>query len=117
VLGEVRATSPWLRRLVRTRGAIPFDLDYYHPGMAPGDVGALPALSPARRRFRRELPVVLARRILYAIYRRAYRVRYPLQRPSFVAMIDQLDGRETVGVHPAFAALLDAAATRQVVQQ
>ncbi|HSJ07926.1 MAG TPA: GNAT family N-acetyltransferase, partial [Longimicrobiales bacterium] len=27
ILGEVRARSPWLRRLVRTRGAIPFDID------------------------------------------------------------------------------------------
>jgi GNAT superfamily N-acetyltransferase len=111
VLGEVRATSPWLRRLVRTRGAIPFDIDYYHPGMAPGDAKPYLLYRQPVSDFRRELPAALARRIIYAIYRRAYRVRYPLQRSSFVAMIDQLDGRETVGVHPAFAALLDAAAS------
>jgi GNAT superfamily N-acetyltransferase len=109
VLGEVRMSSPWLRRLVRTRGAIPFDLRYFHPGMSPGtsEPYALYRQPVADRR--RELPVVAVRRILYAIYRRAYRVRYPLQRESFVAMIEQLEGRETVGVHPDFVALLPAA--------
>jgi GNAT superfamily N-acetyltransferase len=106
VLGEVRAESPWLRRLVRTRGAIPFDLDYYHPGMAPGEG---PRYLLYRQPFgdtRRELSVAHTRRILYAIYRRAYRVRYPLQREGFAAMLRQLEGRECVGVHPDFEPLL-----------
>jgi GNAT superfamily N-acetyltransferase len=107
VLGEVRASSPWLRRLIRTRGAIPFDLDYYHPGMPPGAVEPYVLYRQPVADHRRDLPAGLVRRIIYSIYRRAYRVRYPLQRDSFTVMIDQLDGRETVGVHPRYAALLD----------
>lgn len=109
VLGEVRASSPWLRRLVRTRGAIPFDLDYYHPGMTPGVSEPYLLYRQPIGDDRRALAVTQVRRVLYAIYRRAYRVRYPLHRESFVAMMDQLEGRETVGVHPAFEHLLPGA--------
>ncbi|HSJ23678.1 MAG TPA: GNAT family N-acetyltransferase [Longimicrobiales bacterium] len=103
VLGEVRAASPWLRRLVATRGAIPFDLEYYHPGMAPGYGEKYVLYRQPFGDARTELPVALVRRILYAIYRRAYRVRYPLQREGFVAMLRQLEGRSKVGMHPEFA--------------
>jgi GNAT superfamily N-acetyltransferase len=106
VLGEVRAGSPWLRRLVRTRGAIPFDLDYYHPGMTPETEGRYILYRQPYADERRDLPVALVRRILYAVYRRAYRVRYPLQRAGFLAMLSQLEGRDTVGVHPDFSDLL-----------
>lgn len=108
VLGEVRARSPWLRRLVRTRGAIPFDIDYYHPGMSPGAGEKYVLYRQPMGDDRRELSVALTRRILYAIYRRAYRVRYPLQREGFVSMLRQLEGRTSVGVHPAFRELLSA---------
>lgn len=106
VLGEVRADSPWLRRLVRTRGAIPFDLEYYHPGMSL-DAGERYILyrQPIGDH-RRELPVSLVRRTLYTVYRRGYRVRYPLNRDIFNAMLEQLNGREVVGVHPDFLPLL-----------
>jgi GNAT superfamily N-acetyltransferase len=107
VLGEVRRQSPWLRRLVRTRGAIPFDLRYYHPGMGlhGGEEYVLyrQPLGDARR----ELPVALVRRVIYAIYRRAYRVRYPLQRDIFADMLRQLECVEEVGVHPAFLEALE----------
>jgi hypothetical protein len=106
VLGEVRAESPWLRRLVRTRGAIPFDLDYYHPGMAPGAGTRYVLYRQPFGDARTELTVGHTRRILYSIYRRAYRVRYPLQREGFMAMLRQLEGRETVGVHPDFRHLV-----------
>jgi hypothetical protein len=106
ILGEVRAESPWLRRLVRTRGAIPFDLDYYHPGMAPGSGARYILYRQPFGDTRRELSVAHTRRILYAIYRRAYRVRYPLQREGFMAMLRQLEGRQRVGVHPDFESLL-----------
>lgn len=109
VLGEVRASSPWLRRLVRTRGAIPFDLDYYHPGMTPGVSEPYLLYRQPIGDSRRALPVAQVRRVLYSIYRRAYRVRYPLQRESFVAMIDQLEGRETVGVYADMEHLLPPA--------
>lgn len=103
VIGEVRSESAWLRRLVRHRGAIPFDFTYYHPGMAPGASAVEYVLyrQPIGDR-RLELPVQLVRRILYSIYRRAYRVKYPLERPPFQAMLAELEGREMVGPHPAF---------------
>jgi GNAT superfamily N-acetyltransferase len=107
VLGEVRAASPWLRRLVRTRGAIPFDLDYYHPGMRPGEEDRYVLYRQPYADDRRELPAALVRRILYAVYRRAYRVRYPLHRAGFVAMLSQLEGRDTVGIHPDFRDLME----------
>jgi GNAT superfamily N-acetyltransferase len=101
VLGEVRSASPWLRRLVRHRGAIPFDLEYFHPGMAPDGSGEAYTLyrQPVGDR-RAELPVSEVKQILYAIWRRAYRVRYPLERPGFRRMLSQLEGRETVGPDP-----------------
>jgi hypothetical protein len=104
VLGEVEAGSPWLRRLVRSGGAITFDLTYYHPGMRPG--------ADSRRYIlyrqpvgdgRESLPTPLVRRVLYSVYRRGYRVRYPLERPGFQAMLEELEGREWVGPHPDFA--------------
>lgn len=102
VLGEVRIGSPWLKRLVRTRGAIPFDLDYYHPGMTPGASERYVLYRQPVADRREELPVALVRRIIYAIYRRAYRVRFPLQRPGFVAMVEQLQQKRQVGIHPDF---------------
>jgi GNAT superfamily N-acetyltransferase len=108
ILGEVRLSSPWLRRLVRTRGAIPFDIDYFHPGMAPGAGEPYVLYRQPLGDARKELSARQTRRILYAIYRRAYRVRYPLQREGFVAMLRQLEGRRSVGVHSAFRELLDA---------
>jgi GNAT superfamily N-acetyltransferase len=100
VVGEVKRSSPWLTELVRRRGAIPLDLEYFHPGMAPGD-GREPYslyLEPVGD-IRRELPVLLVQRIIFAVYRVAYRVRHPLMRPGFRAMVEALDGRAVVGPH------------------
>lgn len=103
VIGEVRTESPWLRRLVRQRGAIAFDLTYYHPGMIPGASDAEFTLyrQPVGDQ-RAELPSTEVGRILYAIWRRAYRVRYPLQRDGFRLMLQDLEERETVGLDPRF---------------
>lgn len=106
ILGEVRAESPWLRRLVRTRGAIPFDLVYYHPGMSLHAPYRYILYRQPIGDHRRELPAELVRRTLFAIYQRGYRVRYPLNRDIFSNMLDQLAGRDTVGVHPDFRELL-----------
>jgi hypothetical protein len=51
------------------------------------------------------LPVHLVRRLLYAIYRRGYRVRYPLLHTGFQVMMEELDTRNEVGMHPDFAGL------------
>jgi len=103
VIGEVRHDNPWLRRLVRNRGAIPFDLTYFHPGMLPS--ANAPPYVLYRQPFadaRIELPSAFVRRILYTVYRRAYRVRYPLEHAGFRNMLAQLEGREFVGAHPDF---------------
>jgi GNAT superfamily N-acetyltransferase len=109
VLGEVRLRSPWLRRLVRTRGAIPFDLTYYHPGMSLDSPEPYVLYRQPVADTRLDLPVAEVRRLLFAIYRRAYRVRYPLQREAFNDMMDQLDQRASIGVHPDFRELLERA--------
>ena len=103
VVGEVRLDNPWMRGLVSSRGAIPFDFTYYHPGMRPGGPSSPYVLyrQPIADHTT-DLPIATVRRLLYAVYRRAYRVRYPLQHPGFAAMLDQLEGRSTVGMHPAF---------------
>ncbi len=99
VLGEVRHDNPWLERLVRERGVFPFDLDYFHPGVRPETAGTRYVLyrQPVGDD-REELPAQLVRRVLYSIFRRAYRVTYPLESAPFTHMLEQLEGRTTVGV-------------------
>lgn len=104
VVGEVRAANPWLRRLVRRRAAIPFDLDYFHPGVSPEDDERWLLYRQPVADTRPEIPAAEVRRLLYAIWRRAYRVRWPLERDGFLAMLAELDSREAVGCHPAFRA-------------
>jgi hypothetical protein len=102
VLGEVRTEGHWLASLVRNRGAIPFDLTYYHPGMM---LESGPAYALYREPFgdhRREIPADEVRRIIYAIWRRGYRVRYPLERPTFQAMLSELDTKDPVPPHPDY---------------
>lgn len=103
VLGEVRLENPWIARLIRDRDAVPFDLTYYHPGVVPGDPDEEWVLyrQPIGD-FRTELPVAEVKQILYAVWRRGYRVRWPLEREGFRKMLQELERRETVGAHPAF---------------
>lgn len=102
VVGEVRVESPWLRRLVRDRAVLPLDLTYYHPGEDPRSPDAewilyrQPIADP-----RSELPTPEIRQLLYAIWRRAYRIRWPLDGAGFIAMLEELEGRPWVGAHPA----------------
>lgn len=100
IVGEVQAESAWLRRLVREREVIPFDLTYYHPGMSPGsgDKEYVLYRDPVGDA-RPELPAQLVRQIIYDIYRRGYRVSYPLVHPGFAAMIAELEDRDIVGPH------------------
>lgn len=91
VIGEVRQDSPWLERLIRERSAIPFDFTYYHPGQEPepGAVRWVLYRQPIGDR-RENLPYREVRQLLYAIWRRAYRVRWPLEREAFSAMLSEL---------------------------
>jgi GNAT superfamily N-acetyltransferase len=103
ILGEVRADGRWLGSLVRNRGAIPFHFTYYHPGMV---LEAAPSYALYREPIadhRRDVPADEVRRIIYAIWRRGYRVRYPLERVTFRAMMDELEGQQIVGVHPEYS--------------
>ena len=49
---------------------------------------------------RPEPPAADVRQLLYAIWRRAYRVRWPLEYPAFTEMLAELEGQEWVGAHP-----------------
>jgi GNAT superfamily N-acetyltransferase len=104
-VGEVRRTSPWLRTLVRGGKAIPFDLSYFHPWMPLRSEGRYVLYRQPAGDARRELPADEVTRLVYGIWRRAYRVRYPTQSETFCYMLRQMEARETVGFHPDFADL------------
>ena len=108
VIGEVRVENPWLHKLVREGTAIPFDFDYYHPGMTVGKGEKYVLYRQLVGDLRRELVAFETRTILYAIYRRAYRVRYPLQHANFMAMLNQIEGRKVIGPHPEVVRLARA---------
>lgn len=107
VVGEVRLESPWLQRLVRDRAVLPLDLTYFHPGEDPTNPEAEWILyrQPVADK-RTEYPADEVRQLLYAIWRRAYRVRWPLEREGFQAMLRELEGRTVVGPHPAVSAIV-----------
>jgi hypothetical protein len=101
VVGEVRRGNPWLTRLVRERAVVPFDLRYFHPGVdteGPDEEWVL-YRQPVGD-LRQEIPSQEVGQLLYAIWQRAYRVRWPLQRPGFRDMLEQLEGRESIGFLP-----------------
>ncbi len=101
-VGEVRHDSPWLRTLVRRGRAIPFDFSYFHPWMPIRAEGRYVLYREPHADMRAEIPAEEAIRLVYNIWRRAYRVRFPLQSDIFCYMMEQLAGRETVGVAPEF---------------
>ena len=82
-------------------------MTYYHPGVEPPDrpIHALYRQPLADDRV--ELPSVQVARILYAVYRRGYRVRYPLMHAGFRAMLDDLADRPIIGLHTRFADLVE----------
>lgn len=94
VIGEVRHGSPWLARLLRERSAVAFPLHYYHPGILPGhDTGDWVLYRQPIGDFTDPLPAERVKQLLYAIWRRAYRVRYPLEHEGFKVMLAELDRR------------------------
>lgn len=99
-VGEVRRGSPWLRTLVRGGRAVPFDLRYFHPWMSRRSEGSYVLYREPVADPRRELPTHEVAGLLYDIWRRAYRIRYPLQSDTFCYMLRQLEGRESVGADP-----------------
>lgn len=104
IVGEVRSGSPWLRTLVDAGKAIPFDFPYFHPWMPRRSEGRYVLYREPLADAREELPAQEVVRLVYAIWRRAYRIRFPLQSETFCYMLDRLHAAETVGAHPDFAA-------------
>lgn len=97
MVGEVHADNPWLRRLVRG-GAIALDFPYLQPAMRrrAEEVPLVLYYQPLRMA-RRAIPAAQVRRLLYTIWRRAYRVGKPLAHPAFRRMLRALEGRERIG--------------------
>ncbi len=98
VLGEIERPNPWLRHLVRERSALALDLDYRQPPLRPDEpqVPLVLYIEPIARPIKR-MPTARVRAVLYAIYRRLYRLRFPLREPSFRAMLRSLGTRRVIG--------------------
>ena len=95
-MGEVEPGNPWLRHLVR-KGALALDIDYRQPSI--DGAAAVPLvlyLEPLGGKLR-SISANIVRRLLYAIYRRLYRVRFPLKNPEFRLMMRGLVGRTRIG--------------------
>lgn len=98
IVGEVSTTNPWLRALAARPGVVVLDFAYVQPRLRADD-------QPTPFRFyyealvrpRRSLPAGELRRILFAIWRRIYRVARPLDRRSFRRMLRSLERRRTIG--------------------
>lgn len=104
VVGEVRSGSPWLQTLVGAGKVIPFDVPYFHPWMSRRSEGKYVLYREPLADARRELPADEVVRLVYAIWRRAYRIRFPLQSDTFCYMVDRVKATGTIGTHPDFAA-------------
>lgn len=99
IVGEVHADNPWLRHLVRREGALALDFDYYQPSLRPkpDPVPMILYYQPLDRP-RKWLGSAELRRLLYALWRRPYRISRPLGRPAFRRMMRQLQKRRRIGV-------------------
>jgi hypothetical protein len=99
VVGEVESDNPWLGYLVRHRRALALDFPYTQPEVR-GDGGAVPLVlywEPVGARPRTRLPAAQVRRLVYAMWRRGYRIARPLEDRRFRAMLTFLRGRRSVG--------------------
>ncbi|HSE66238.1 MAG TPA: GNAT family N-acetyltransferase [Gemmatimonadales bacterium] len=97
IVGEVDAANPWLLNLMRRAGALALDFPYYQPSLRAEDPPSpLVLYYQPLTRPRRFLPVDEVRRLIYAIWRRLYRIAKPLQRPAFRLMLRSLRGRRRV---------------------
>ena len=101
-LGEVERESAWLRMLVREGRVMVLDVPYFHPWMSRRKEGYYALYREPLADARPELPAEEVARMIEAIWRRAYRIRSPLQRDSYQYMMERLEGRETVGADPDF---------------
>jgi GNAT superfamily N-acetyltransferase len=98
VVGEVHADNPWLRVLVSRHHALALDFPYYQPALHRTEKGVPLVMyyEPIGVR-RRWLSAGEVRRLLYTMWRRAYRVPSPLKDANFRRMLRALDGRRRIG--------------------
>jgi len=108
-VGEVRRESAWLRTLVQGGQAITFDLGYFHPWMPLRAEGRYVLYREPAADTRAEIPSHEVARLLFAIWRRAYRIRYPLQSETFCYMLRGLEGRDGIGPDPGFTSTVGEA--------
>jgi GNAT superfamily N-acetyltransferase len=100
MMGEIEEDNAWLATM-RRRGALALDLDYFQPSTDGTAVVPLVLyLQPASGRRLRSLSAPDLRRVLYAVYRRLYRIRFPLRHREFRRMMRQIEGRVRVGSRP-----------------
>jgi hypothetical protein len=102
-VGEVRSGSPWLQTLVGAGAVIPFAFPYFHPWMPRRSEGKYILYREPMADARAVLPADEVVRLVYAIWRRAYRIRFPLQSDTFCYMLQYLEAHGTIGTHPDFA--------------
>ncbi|HEU4990209.1 MAG TPA: GNAT family N-acetyltransferase [Gemmatimonadaceae bacterium] len=101
VVGEVHDDNPWLRTLVSRHHALALDFPYYQPALHRSEPGVPlvmyyePVGVP-----RHWLSAAEVRRLLYTMWRRAYRVASPLKDRNFRRMLRALHGRRRIGVRP-----------------
>ena len=98
ILGEVSATNPWIRTLARRPSVLVLDFPYYQPRLHRGDDPSpfLLYYETVDGPPRTYLPASELRRVLYAVWRRGYRIARPLERPAFRAMLRALAGRRRI---------------------
>lgn len=102
-VGEVKRESPWLRTLVSAGQVIPFAFPYFHPWMPRRSEGRYVLYREPMADARPTLPADEVVRLVYAIWRRAYRIRFPLQSETFCYMMDYLQSHGIIGTHADFA--------------
>lgn len=98
IIGEVSDGNPWLKTLTRRPAIIVLDFEYFQPHLNPGDTPS--SFFLYFESVNRKKPRVAGadlRRILYAIWRRVYRVRRPLDSPEFRSMLKSIGRRRIVG--------------------
>lgn len=107
VVGEVKRESPWLRTLVDAGEAIPFAFPYFHPWMSRRAEGRYVLYREPMADARATLTADEVVRLVYAIWRRAYRIRFPLQSDTFCYMVQYLEEHGEIGTHADFAAVAE----------
>jgi GNAT superfamily N-acetyltransferase len=98
IVGEVSLDNRWLRKLAARPGVILLDFPYFQPRLRDDDepspfVLYYESLGAPRRR----LPAGELRGLLYAIWRRVYRIARPLDRSAFRAMLRAIARKRSIG--------------------